>query len=88
MSSHRGASSSHQAIQAIKYIVETGTMVSLRWRKRDNSESASENGQDHGTTAFLQGGTLQYAVEKGENSNEPTYQEVSGAPVESRSPLG
>lgn len=63
-------------------------MVSLHWRKRDNPEDADENGTDHGTTAFLQGGNLQYAVEKGENSNEPTYQEVSGAPVETRSPLG
>ena len=63
-------------------------MVSLHWRKRGESPSSSERGLDGGSTAFLKEGNLQYAVEKGENSNEPTYQEVSGAPVETRSPLG
>ena len=63
-------------------------MVSLRWKRREDSPTASESGKDVGSTAFIKGGNLQYAVEKGENSNEPTYQEVSGAPVETRSPLG
>jgi hypothetical protein len=63
-------------------------MASLHWRKHEESPTARENGQEHGSTAFLKEGSLQYAVEKGENSNEPTYQEVSGAPVETRSPLG
>ncbi|KAJ9607680.1 hypothetical protein H2200_007758 [Cladophialophora chaetospira] len=64
-------------------------MVSLKWRKREESPATSESSQGNsGSTAFLKGGSLQYAVEKGENSNEPTYQEVSGAPVETTSPLG
>lgn len=32
--------------------------------------------------------SLYYTVEEGENSSKPTYQEVSGAPVETHSPLG
>jgi hypothetical protein len=34
------------------------------------------------------GSSLQYIAEKGGNDAPPTYQEASGAPVESRSPLG
>lgn len=33
-------------------------------------------------------GSLQYVVEKGGNTSEVAYQEASGAPVESNSPLG
>jgi hypothetical protein len=33
-------------------------------------------------------GSLQYVVEKGGNTSEVAYQEASGAPVESDSPLG
>lgn len=33
-------------------------------------------------------GSLRYTVEEGFNSSNPTYQEASGAPVESKSPLG
>ena len=33
-------------------------------------------------------GSLHYVVEKAENDTPPTYQEASGAPVETRSPLG
>lgn len=33
-------------------------------------------------------GSLQYVVEKGGNTYELAYQEASGAPVESDSPLG
>lgn len=33
-------------------------------------------------------GSLQYVVEKTGNTNEVSYQEASGAPVESDSPLG
>jgi hypothetical protein len=32
--------------------------------------------------------SLYYTVEEGENSSKPTYQEASGAPVETHSPLG
>jgi hypothetical protein len=64
-------------------------MVSLRWRedKQDRADVAARNSVDFQTT-FVSEGRLQYAVEKGENSSEPSYQEVSGAPVETRSPLG
>jgi hypothetical protein len=48
----------------------------------------SANDQRAFETTFVQDGKFEYAVEKGENSDEPSYQEVSGAPVESRSPLG
>ncbi|OCL02522.1 hypothetical protein AOQ84DRAFT_271224, partial [Glonium stellatum] len=33
-------------------------------------------------------GNLHYVIEKGDNNSNPSYQEVSGAPVESHSPLG
>ena len=33
-------------------------------------------------------GSLQYVIEKSGNTNEVSYQEASGAPVESDSPLG
>jgi hypothetical protein len=33
-------------------------------------------------------GSLQYVVEKSGNTHEVSYQEASGAPVESESPLG
>ncbi|KIW94282.1 uncharacterized protein Z519_05598 [Cladophialophora bantiana CBS 173.52] len=63
-------------------------MVSLKWRKRVDSPTSVPGQNDLTATTFLAEGNLKYAVEKGENSNEPSYQEVSGAPVETRSPLG
>jgi hypothetical protein len=68
---------------------EKDTMSLLHRLKRDRyraSVSAGEQGEYQ--TTFVEDGNLHYAVEKGENSEEPSYQEVSGAPVESRSPLG
>ncbi|KAL2437194.1 High-affinity methionine permease [Exophiala dermatitidis] len=65
-------------------------MVSLRWRRPEQtstSESRRTNSQG-AQTAFLQKGNLQYAVEKAENNSNVSYQEVSGAPVETRSTLG
>jgi hypothetical protein len=38
--------------------------------------------------AALSDGSLQYIVEKGGNTDEVAYQEASGAPIESDSPLG
>lgn len=64
-------------------------MSFLRRIKRDKYRASVSAGEhDEFQTTFVQDGKLQYAVEKGENSEEPSYQEVSGAPVESRSPLG
>jgi hypothetical protein len=33
-------------------------------------------------------GSLHYVVEKGGNDSQPSYQEATGAPVETNSPLG
>lgn len=63
-------------------------MVSLNWRRRATSPPPGLVNLDQGETAFLTGSNLQYAVEKGENNILPSYQEVSGAPVETHSPLG
>ena len=63
-------------------------MVSLSWRRRATSPPPGLVNPDQGETAFLTGSNLQYAVEKGENNVLPSYQEVSGAPVETHSPLG
>ncbi|KAI5863700.1 amino acid transporter [Durotheca rogersii] len=38
--------------------------------------------------SVLHDGNLAYTVEKAGNGSKPSYQEVTGAPVESRSPLG
>lgn len=63
-------------------------MVSLSWRRRATSTPPRLVNPDQGETVFLSGGNLQYAIEKGENNSLPSYQEVSGAPVETHSPLG
>ncbi|MCJ1346050.1 hypothetical protein MMC31_004261 [Peltigera leucophlebia] len=63
-------------------------MVSLNWRRRATSPPPGLVNPDQGETAFLTESNLQYAVEKGENNVLPSYQEVSGAPVETHSPLG
>ncbi|KAF1986069.1 high affinity methionine permease [Aulographum hederae CBS 113979] len=44
--------------------------------------------QDAASEEIITDGTLHFAVEHGGNSSTPTYQETSGAPVETRSPLG
>lgn len=46
------------------------------------SEQASE------TLSVIDDGNLQYTVDGGANSSKRTYQEASGAPIESKSPLG
>jgi hypothetical protein len=44
---------------------------------------------DYGSDrSVLSDGSLQFTAEEGGNSSKPTYQEASGAPVESKSPLG
>ena len=40
------------------------------------------------TNTILTDGTLQFGVAQGGNGSLPSYQEVSGAPVETSSPLG
>lgn len=64
-------------------------MVSLRWRHHNTSSEPHTSGIPiHGQAAVVAEGHLQFAIEKGENNSSPSYQEVSGAPVETRSPLG
>jgi amino acid permease len=62
-------------------------MVQLRWRKQGDASTRERNSSTFQPT-IVGDGSLKYAVEKGENSAQISYQEVSGAPVESRSPLG
>lgn len=45
----------------------------------------SASGSDH---SVITDGTLKFVAEGGENSSYTAYQEASGAPVESKSPLG
>lgn len=54
---------------------------------RSNNEEAhiSTTGAD---VEFVAEGNLKFAVEQGGNGSGPSYQEVSGAPVEVHSPLG
>lgn len=63
-------------------------MVSLRWRPRARSPPPTLENSNESQTTFLSEGSLQYAIEKGDNSGVPSYQEVSGAPVEKHSTLG
>ena len=57
------------------------------WRRRLQPAS-SHSIQDSTDTRVVTQGSFQYAIEKGENNSNISYQEVSGAPVETRSPLG
>lgn len=57
------------------------------WRRRGR-QASSNSCHDAPSTAIINQGSFQYAIEKGENNASPSYQEVSGAPVETHSPLG
>ncbi|KAK3316876.1 amino acid permease-domain-containing protein [Apodospora peruviana] len=69
--------------------------MSFNWRRpfsrRDDDDyddnQASER-QAGGSDAVVSDGSLQYTLEKGGNDSKPSYQEASGAPVETDSPLG
>ena len=63
-------------------------MVNIPWKTRASSPPPMNDNSNDGKTAFLSTGSLQYAVEKGGNNSGPSYQESSGAPVESHSTLG
>jgi hypothetical protein len=56
-------------------------------RGHDESE-ATATGNDAAQGHFVAEGNLKFTVEKGGNGSQPSYQEVTGAPVEVRSPLG
>lgn len=59
------------------------------WRRpfsRRTPESNTEETSGH--ESDVTDGSLHYVVEKGGNDSGPSYQEATGAPVETSSPLG
>jgi hypothetical protein len=71
--------------------------LNFAWRRRplhtssdgDNNTSTNPSSDDLGEGEEVKSdGTLKYTFAKGGNDSPPAYQEASGAPVESRSPLG
>lgn len=61
-------------------------MVSGLFNRKTSDEAAAPRyAIDEGEVSD---GSLQYVVEKSGNTHEVSYQEASGAPVESDSPLG
>jgi hypothetical protein len=59
-----------------------------RFGREKNETQATTTGIDTGRINFIADGDLKYAIEQGGNGSQPSYQEVSGAPVEVHSPLG
>ncbi|KAF2093562.1 high affinity methionine permease [Rhizodiscina lignyota] len=59
-------------------------------RQADPKVEATESGTPDSLPdqTVLTDGSLQFTGASGENTSKPTYQEASGAPVESKSPLG
>ncbi|KAI8180286.1 High-affinity methionine permease [Colletotrichum sp. SAR 10_75] len=55
------------------------------FKSRENEESVDANS---GHESDVTDGSLHYVVEKGGNNSGPSYQEATGAPVETSSPLG
>ncbi|KAK0744644.1 amino acid permease-domain-containing protein [Apiosordaria backusii] len=69
--------------------------MSFNWRRpfrsRDDSDepvTQDAPALDRVDSAEVSDGSLKYTLEKGGNDSQPSYQEATGAPVESRSPLG
>ena len=62
-------------------------MASLPWKRRTASPPTYDQSNQNEPT-FLTEGNLSYALEKGANNSNPSYQEASGAPVEAYSTLG
>lgn len=54
---------------------------------KDSARESSVSGTDlqHNVVGD---GDLKYTIEQGGNGSSPSYQEISGAPVETNSPLG
>ncbi|KAI9692576.1 MAG: hypothetical protein M1822_006807 [Bathelium mastoideum] len=61
----------------------------MSWRRfgRKNDAHVSTRGIDTQADTVSEG-SLKFTIEQGENDSKPSYQEASGAPVESKSPLG
>lgn len=64
------------------------------WRRPFGSKEYDDPGSDQARaldrvdSAEVTDGSLKYTLEQGGNDSKPSYQEASGAPVESHSPLG
>lgn len=56
--------------------------------KTTSSESHSNESTSSGGEEIIQNGSVNYTVAVGMNSTKATYQDASGAPVETDSPLG
>ena len=70
-------------------------MVSFNWRQPFSSLQGDSGGSNNATppresldAGEVSDGSLKYTLEKGGNDSPPSYQEASGAPVETSSPLG
>lgn len=57
-------------------------------KKAPEVEVTTTTSIDAGPGAVLTEGSLEYTVARGGNDSLPSYQEASGAPVETNSPLG
>lgn len=57
-------------------------------RTGDDETQGASTGISHGQPEFIGDGDVKYAVEQSGNNSGPSYQDVSGAPVEVKSPLG
>lgn len=60
------------------------------WRKPFSRREASDNEDDfgHDVASEISDGSLTYVGNQGGNNASATFQEASGAPVESKSPMG
>jgi hypothetical protein len=66
-------------------------MVFFRGRGRAQRDPPTKNFSNESQTsqtAFIAAQDRQYAIEKAGNNSNTSYQEVSGAPVETKSTLG
>lgn len=63
-------------------------MVSLSRRRRAKTRTSIYDDFNPNGTEIVSLGNYKYAIEKAENNSSTSYQETSGAPVETRSPLG
>lgn len=59
-----------------------------RFRRSGNPDAQATTTSSIGKQEFVGAGDIKYAVEQGGNDSGPSYQDVSGAPVEVKSPLG
>lgn len=60
-----------------------------RFRRSGNVDAqAASTSSIYRQQGFVGDGNIKFAVEQGGNNSGPSYQDVSGAPVEVKSPLG